>query len=97
MLVGLCWMDLLIAEGYSLKEKRRVVKSILQRLQKRFSMSAAEVGQLDTLRRAEIGIALVGNETAYLEKKMSEAISFVEWDGRVQVLRSEKEIVSLFN
>ena len=97
MLAGICRMDLLIAEGHSLKEKRSVIKSILQRLQKRFSMSAAEVGQLDTLRRSEIGIAIVGNEAAYLEKKLSEAISFVERDGRVQVNRIEKEIVSLFD
>ncbi len=95
MFVGICRMDLLIAEGHSLKEKRHVIKSIVQRLQKRFNVSVAEVGHLDMLRRAEIGIAIVSNEAIYLEKKISEAITFVEWDGRVDAIKIEKEIFSL--
>ena len=93
MLIGICKIDLLIGEGHSLKEKRQVIKSIVQRLQKRFNISAAEVGYLDMLRRAEIGFALVSNESAYLNKKMHEALSFIEWDSRVQVVNIEKEII----
>jgi len=95
MFIGICRMDLLIAEGHSLKEKRHVIKSIVQRLQKRFNVSVAEVGHLDMLRRAEIGIAIVSNEATHLEKKISEAITFVEWDGRVDAIKIEKEILSL--
>lgn len=93
MLVGLGKMDLLVAEGHSLKEKRQVTKSIIQRLQKRFNISAAETGHLDMLRRAEIGFALVSNETAYLDRKMQEIIAFIERDGRVQEINYEREII----
>ncbi len=93
MQVGICKMDLLIAEGHSLKEKRQVIKSIVQRLQKRFDISAAEVGRLDMLRRAEVGFVLVSNEAAYLQKKMQEILTFIEWDSRVQVIDIEREII----
>jgi len=93
MMAGVCKLDLLISEGHSLKEKRRVIKSLTQRLQNKFGVAAAEVGHLDVLRRSEIGFAVVGNEAAHLEKRISEAISFVEWDSRVQTLRIETQII----
>ncbi|HHU76131.1 MAG TPA: DUF503 domain-containing protein [Firmicutes bacterium] len=93
MLVGLGKMDLLIAEGHSLKEKRQVTKSIIQRLQKRFNISVAETGYQDMHRRAEIGFALVSNETVYLDKKMQEIMAFLEGDGRVQQINFEREII----
>jgi uncharacterized protein YlxP (DUF503 family) len=93
MLVGVCKIDLLIAEGHSLKEKRSVIKSMIQRLQNKFSISAAEVGYLDMLRRSEIGFAIVSNEAVHLEKMISEAVSFIELDSRVQSVGIEKEII----
>lgn len=96
MLVGMCKIDLLIGEGHSLKEKRQVIKSLVHRLQNRFNISAAEVGYLDMLRRSEIGFAAVSNESAYLDKIITEAISFVERDSRVEIINTEREVF-IFN
>ncbi|NLX90673.1 MAG: DUF503 domain-containing protein [Firmicutes bacterium] len=92
MLVGACKIDLLIAEGHSLKEKRQVIKSLVHRLQNRFNISVAETGYLDMLRRSEIGFALVSNESAYLDKILSEVLSFVERDSRLEVINIEREV-----
>lgn len=90
--VMICRLELLLMEGNSLKEKRRVIRSIIERLQHRFNISIAEVGHLETFRRAEIGIAVVGNEIAYLEKIIGILLNLVESDGRVEVISIEKEI-----
>jgi len=93
MLIGICKIDLIIAEGHSLKDKRRIIKSLTQRLQNKFGVSAAEVGHLDMLRRSELCFAVVGNDAVFLEKRIAEAISFIEWDGRVQAISIEREII----
>ncbi|RJX26500.1 MAG: DUF503 domain-containing protein [Dethiobacter sp.] len=92
MFVGICRLELHLMEGTSLKEKRQVIKSITERLKNRFNISIAEVGCQDALRRAEIGLALVSNETVYLEKVMGRVVNFIENDGRVQIIKIDKEI-----
>lgn len=79
-------------ESTSLKEKRRIVRSIIERLKSRFNISIAEVGHLKALRRTALGLALVSNETAYLEKMMGKVVNFVEADTRVQIIGLDKEI-----
>jgi uncharacterized protein YlxP (DUF503 family) len=48
MVVGVCTLRLLIAGSQSLKDKRQVLKSILDRTRERFNVSAAEVDELDS-------------------------------------------------
>ena len=49
----------------SLKEKRRIIKSLLARVKNKFNVSIAEVEDNDILRRATIGVAVVSNNTKY--------------------------------
>ena len=76
----------------SLKEKRQVIRSIIERLKNRFNISIAEVGCQDILNIAEIGLAIVGNETIYLEKVIDRVVNFIENDGRVQIINIDKKI-----
>ena len=59
MYVGTLSFDLLLGDVHSLKEKRAVVRPIVAELQRRFAVSAAEVGDQDLHRRATVGVALV--------------------------------------
>lgn len=92
MFIMMCRLELLLMEGNSLKEKRRVIRSIIERLQNRFNISIAEVGYQDTLRRTEIGVSAVSNEAVHLEKIIGKIINFVELDCRIQIINIEKEI-----
>lgn len=53
-----------IPESHSLKEKRAVVRSLVQRLRTRMHLSAAEVGELDRVGRAQVGFAVVSGDLA---------------------------------
>jgi len=64
MTVGTLHVRLLVRESRTLKDKRQVVLSILDRLRNQFNVSAAEVGHLDDVKVIELGIAAVGPETA---------------------------------
>ena len=77
MIVGSLKVRLLIREARSLKDKRQVVRSILDRLRNEFNVSAAEVDSLDDYRTAVLGFAMVGWETKAVRdalQKIAEAL-----------------------
>ena len=55
----------------SLKGKRRIVKSITQKIQAKFNAAVAEIDYLDKWQRAGIGIALIGNDHTHLNRVIS--------------------------
>ena len=69
----------------SLKEKRRIVRSVKDKLQRRFHMSAAEVDLLDSLSFAQIGGALVSNSKSFGESVMNKAFEMIEKEVPVRI------------
>lgn len=86
MVVGLCTLELYIGEADSLKEKRRVLKSVLERVRNRFNVSIAEVGQQDLWQRATIAFACVSNDGCHTNQVISSVVNFIERHGGVQVM-----------
>jgi uncharacterized protein len=74
-----------IPESASLKDKRRIVSSVKQRLRTKFRVSCAEVDLLDSLAFAEIGAALVSNSREFGEKVMHKALALVEGEFGLRV------------
>ena len=65
MTIGVLTIWLEIAGSNSLKDKRQSLKSLLDLLRNKFNVSAAEVGDNDTWRRAVVGVACVSNDQAH--------------------------------
>jgi uncharacterized protein len=78
MHVGVCTLHLRLASSHSLKEKRRIVKSIKDRVRSRFNVSIAEVDALDSWQWATIGIACVSNETTFTNSVLSNVVNFID-------------------
>ncbi len=83
MVVGICRVTINIGGSFSLKDKRSVVKSIINRIRSRYNVAIAEVSLNDNWRRAVLGIACVSNESAHADKMLEEVIAYIENDGRV--------------
>ena len=66
MKIGLLQFSLLIDSAESLKDKRRVVKSVKDKLHREHMVSVAEVGDLEIWNRATLGLAAVSADGAYL-------------------------------
>lgn len=62
----------------SIKEKRRIVLSIKDKLHKRYRLSVAEVDLQDSLSFSQIGAAYVSNSRKLGESVLQKALSFVE-------------------
>jgi uncharacterized protein YlxP (DUF503 family) len=67
-----------IPDAGSIKEKRRIVRSVKEKMQRRFRISAAEVDLLDSLSFAQIGGALVSNSRVFGESVLQKAFAMIE-------------------
>ena len=86
MHVGVLQLELSIADAMSLKDKRRVVLSLKDRIAHAHNVSVAEVGALDEHRRSVIGIAMVANDARYVEGGLSKLVDFVRTVPQVTLL-----------
>jgi uncharacterized protein len=78
MVIGVLQLELSIDDAMSLKDKRRVIKSLKDRLMHGRNISVAEVGALDAHRRSILGIAMVANDSGYVEGALSKIVDFVK-------------------
>lgn len=72
MVVGVVTFELHLPHARSLKEKRRVVKSVIERLHQKFRVSVVESGFHDLHQRSEVGMALVALGEGELSRKLAE-------------------------
>jgi uncharacterized protein YlxP (DUF503 family) len=77
MVVGICRVVLALPWNDSLKGKRSVVKSIVERARQRFHVAAAEVEDLDAHRRATLGFAVVSNDARHAQSVLDKLVSFI--------------------
>ncbi len=92
MIVGTCEIELIIYEANSLKEKRHVIKSIIERIKSRFNASAAEIDYNDLWNRSVIGIAVVSNKKSLCESMIIKIIDFIDNDERVEIINHYVEV-----
>lgn len=78
MIVGICSIELRLAENHDLKGKRRVLKSVKDRVRSRFNVSIAEIDDLDAWQRSTIGVACVSKDRDQVESTLAHVAAFVE-------------------
>ena len=78
MVVAFCRATLYLSEAHSLKDKRKLVKSLIDRLRRRYNLSALEVGSRDLWGKAEIGLALVERDRREAAAKLERALRELE-------------------
>ncbi|HHV78924.1 MAG TPA: DUF503 domain-containing protein [Firmicutes bacterium] len=85
MFVGSLEVTITIPCNDTLKGKRRVVKSLLDRLRGRYNVGAAEVDSMESHSIATLGVATVSNDRTVLQRLMNDILRWIEdnWDGEV--------------
>ena len=86
-------LELSVTDAMSLKDKRRVIKSLKDRIAHGHNVSIAEVGALDEHRRSILGIAMVGNEKGYVEGSLSKLVDFVRMVPQVSLTDYQIELL----
>jgi uncharacterized protein YlxP (DUF503 family) len=93
MVIGIATVAVVIPESNSLKDKRQIIRSMLDGVRQRFNVSAAEVDQLDTWRRATLGFAAVSNEQKFLDQVLNKVTRWIEQNPRVNVVDIQIEFL----
>jgi uncharacterized protein YlxP (DUF503 family) len=93
MTVGTLVIVLSIPGSDSLKDKRQVVRSILDTARRRFNVSAAEIDHLDSHRRAGIAFACVSNDRAVANSVLDRLRGFVESNPLCEIAEAEMEFL----
>jgi uncharacterized protein len=95
MVIGVCKLDLRIPENHSLKEKRHVLRKLMDRVKTRFNVAISEVGDNDLWQRAQMGFCTVGNDRRHINSSLDKVIYFIEQMNLVEMVHTEIEIISL--
>lgn len=96
MFVGVLRLTLFLPDPGSLKSKRHLVRSAIDRVKARFNVSIAEVAENDLWQKSVIGVAAVGNDHAFVNETLDKVSDFVAsmHGGQIQVTGRDIEIVS---
>jgi uncharacterized protein YlxP (DUF503 family) len=93
MVVGILQLRLMIRDAQSLKDKRRIVKSLRDRIRNRFNVSASEVDSLDRRQQAVLGITLATNDRVFADQVLAKVVDLVRATPGAVLVDYETEIL----
>lgn len=68
MIVAIGTFEMALPEVHSLKEKRMIIRSLIDRVRAKFNASIAEVANNDLWQRGTIGVSVVANDKVFLDQ-----------------------------
>jgi uncharacterized protein len=95
MVVGALEIHLYLHENQSLKGKRKVVRSIVDRVRTKFNVAVAEVGANDKWQKIEIGVTTVSNDRRVVDSSLNNVLGFVESLWLAEIVDTRIEIINL--
>jgi uncharacterized protein YlxP (DUF503 family) len=93
LVVGTLVVDVLLGDVHSLKEKRSVVRPIVAELRRRFEVAAAETGDADLHRRAEIAVAVVSSTHWHAVQVLEQCERLVAARPEIELLAARQRVL----
>ena len=93
MVIGTLKVTLYIPESGSLKSKRRVLRSLKDRLRAQFNVSVAEVEYHDLWQKAAVAVALVSRDRKHADQSLQKILNRIESYRLAEVIGVEREIL----
>ena len=92
MIVGTLKLRFVLRESHSLKDKRRVIKSLKDTLSNKFNISVAETDEQDVWQTAVLGIAAVGTDTPFVQSVLTQVVNYARFFGGVELIDQQQEL-----
>lgn len=93
MVIGVLTLELFMGEASSLKCKRRILKSLIDKMKSRFNVAVAEVDKQDKWQHSTVGVTCVTNDRTHAHQMLSAVVKFVESSGTVEILDIKTEML----
>lgn len=94
MVIGILRIELRIHDNRSLKGKRKIVKSMVDKLKNKFNASVAEIGSNDKWQKIELGVSTVGNDRRHIDASLNNILAYLESLYLAEIVDSEIEILN---
>ncbi|MGQ9687884.1 MAG: DUF503 domain-containing protein [Desulfobaccales bacterium] len=95
MVVAIARLTLIIHDNNSLKGKRKVLKSLIEKVRHRFDAAVAEVEDHDLWQKAKLGVALVGNDARLLTTRLDQISAFIDNQHLAEIVDTQIELCFL--
>ncbi len=92
-MIGVISLQLRLYEVKSLKDKRSIIKSVVEKTRSKFKISIAEIDDQDILDRAYIEIALVSNSKSRIEQCAQKILKFILLNERVDIISQDVDLL----
>ena len=93
MVVGILQLRVMIRDSQSLKDKRRIVRSLRDRIRNGFNVSVSEVDSLDSRQQAVLGVALATNDRIFADQVLAKVVDLVRATPGAELVDYEIEIL----
>ena len=93
MFIGAGIIKINIPYSKSLKDKRKVVKSIINSLQSKYNISISEVNSQDNKTIGEIGFSMVSSDKKYINSLFEKILSYINENYDIVVMNEDYEIM----
>ena len=93
MIVAFARLELRVTHSRSLKDKRRVTRSLRDKVKSRFDVRVAEVGGHDTWQSLELGFAAVGTDAVFLEGLFDKIVRFIEQEADAELIADYRDSI----
>ncbi len=95
MVVGTMKIILHLHDNRSLKGKRKVVRSMVDKVKHKFNVSIAEVGSNDKWQRIELGVSAVGNDRRHIDSSLNNILEYMDTLYLAEIVDSSVEIYNV--
>lgn len=89
MIIGVLIVEIIIHSSTSLKEKRFVLKSIKDRVKKKFNVSVAELFYQEKWQRSRLGFATISNQHSHVEQSMQHVFEYLDREDTFEIISYE--------
>ena len=93
MIVGVLTVELVVSDARTLKDKRRVIQGLKQKLRNRFNVSVTELAYDNNPRQCRLGVAIMSREARPIHSQLDKSVELVRRTGVVSLLEYEREML----
>jgi uncharacterized protein YlxP (DUF503 family) len=95
MVVGTLRVEFHLHDSHSLKGKRKIVRSMVDKVKHKFNVAVAEIGSNDKWQKIELGISTVGNDRRHIDSSLNNILLYLESLYLAEMVDSKTEIFNL--
>jgi len=95
MVVGTLRVEFYLHDNHSLKGKRKIVRSMVDKVKHKFNVAIAEIGSNDKWQKIELGISTVGNDRRHIDSSLNNILLYLESLYLAEMVDSQTEIFNL--